>query len=123
VKRSKYPGAEIVAFDPAHCMLYREEVYSLFLHLHNSDFLHNSPYVRNILIQPGPLTRPPNERSIVTPSFRIIDFGRTERYDAYLARARGATKEDRERTAEHHFANDCRMENGRVKEALGMPLP
>jgi hypothetical protein len=103
-------------------MLGREEIYSLFLHLHNSDFLHNSPCVRNILIQPGPLTRPPNERSIVTPSFRIIDFGRTERYETYLASARGATKEDLERAAEHKFANGCMMENGRVKEALGMPL-
>jgi hypothetical protein len=92
-------------------MLDREEVYSLFLHLHNSDFLRNSPYVRNILIQPGPITRPSNERSIVTPSFRIIDFGPTERHETYLAEARGATKEDLEIEAADHFANDCMLEN------------
>ena len=103
-------------------MLDREEICSLFLHLHNSDFLHNSPYVRNILIQPGPLTRPPNERSIVTPSFRIIDFGRTERYETYLAKDRGATSKDLEMEAEHNFARDCIVENNRVKNALGIPL-
>lgn len=28
-------------------------------------------------MQPGPLTRHPQERSLSTPSFRLIDFGRT----------------------------------------------
>ncbi|KAK0204576.1 hypothetical protein DFS33DRAFT_1260110, partial [Desarmillaria ectypa] len=30
----------------------------------------------NILVQPGPLSVHPIERSLSTPSFRIIDFGR-----------------------------------------------
>ena len=33
-------------------------------------------YVRNILVQPGPLAALPSVRSYATPSFRIIDFGR-----------------------------------------------
>jgi len=28
-------------------------------------------------MQPGPLTRHPQERSLSTPSFRLIDFGRS----------------------------------------------
>lgn len=48
------------------------------LRLHYADFIQNSGYVRNIMVQPGPLHRPPSERSIKTPSFRIIDFGRGE---------------------------------------------
>lgn len=33
--------------------------------------------------QPGPLTKPPKQRSRKTPSFRIIDFGRGEDWDEY----------------------------------------
>ncbi len=33
-------------------------------------------------MQPGPLSKPPSERSSETPSFRIIDFGRAQFYDA-----------------------------------------
>ena len=33
-------------------------------------------YSRNILVQPGPLSALPEERSPDTPSFRVIDFGR-----------------------------------------------
>ncbi|MCJ1381777.1 hypothetical protein MMC17_004888 [Xylographa soralifera] len=58
----------------------KEEIYSLFLRLHQAFFTQNSPFVRNILIQLGPLTRPPVERSLTTPSFRIIDFGRAEHH-------------------------------------------
>ena len=35
-------------------------------------------YVRNMLVQPGPLSRPREERTMDEPSFRIIDFGRVE---------------------------------------------
>ncbi|PCH41049.1 hypothetical protein WOLCODRAFT_137154 [Wolfiporia cocos MD-104 SS10] len=56
----------------------RSECYSLILRLHIEDILHNSLYTRNILWQPGPLTKPPEQRSRRTPSFRIIDFGRSE---------------------------------------------
>ncbi len=74
------------------------------------------------MIQPGPLTRPPNERSLVTPSFRIIDFGRSERYETYLDNASGETMEDVERAAKQNFARECVMENRDVKNELEMPL-
>lgn len=32
-------------------------------------------------MQPGPLTRHPQERSLSTPSFRLIDFGRSINVD------------------------------------------
>ena len=48
----------------------------MFVNLHNAGFLQGSIYPRNMLIQPGPLTLPPSERSLASPSFRIIDFGR-----------------------------------------------
>lgn len=40
------------------------------------DIVQGSFYVRNIMVQPGPLSVPPEQRSYDTPSFRIIDFGR-----------------------------------------------
>jgi len=33
-------------------------------------------FERNVLVQPGPLTVPPANRSPDEPSYRIIDFGR-----------------------------------------------
>ncbi|KAG7442756.1 uncharacterized protein BT62DRAFT_1010089 [Guyanagaster necrorhizus] len=56
----------------------RSECFSLVLRLHHAGFVQNSLYPRNILRQPGPLTVRPSERSLKTPSFRIIDFGRGE---------------------------------------------
>jgi len=50
----------------------------MFVNLHNAGFIQGSVYPRNILIQPGPLTLPPSKRSLASPSFRIIDFGRAE---------------------------------------------
>ena len=40
--------------------------------------MQNSFFARNILIQPGPLTVSPSLRSISTPSFRVVDYGRAE---------------------------------------------
>ncbi|CCM04809.1 uncharacterized protein FIBRA_07002 [Fibroporia radiculosa] len=51
------------------------------LRLHYANFIQNFLYERNILIQPGPLSHPPSERSFDRPSFRIIDFGRAERLE------------------------------------------
>lgn len=47
-----------------------------FERLHAEGFLQSSPYARNVLTQPGPLSLPREERSNASPSFRIIDFGR-----------------------------------------------
>ncbi|KAJ6571682.1 hypothetical protein B0H19DRAFT_935770 [Mycena capillaripes] len=49
--------------------------------LYYEDFIQNSFSARNILVQPGPLTHPPDQRSLVTPSFRLIDFGRARWLD------------------------------------------
>ena len=59
----------------------RTECFSLILRLHHMDIVQGSFYVRNIMIQPGPLTLPPEKRSFDHPSFRIIDFGRGHFWD------------------------------------------
>ena len=58
----------------------------LILRLHHLDIVQGSFYVRNIMIQPGPLSLPPEERSFERPSFRIIDFGRGDDWDTYSRR-------------------------------------
>lgn len=47
------------------------------MRLHSSGFLHKSVFARNILVQPGPIHLSPAYRSVNTPSFRLIDFGRS----------------------------------------------
>ena len=59
----------------------RETIAGLFDRLHKARFTQGSPYDRNLLVQPGPLTNPPAERSLDNPSYRIIDFGRGNWYD------------------------------------------
>ncbi|KAI0366532.1 hypothetical protein BV20DRAFT_1124167 [Pilatotrama ljubarskyi] len=54
----------------------RTECFSLVLRLHMANITQGSFYVRNIMIQPGPLSHPPAARTFDRPSFRIIDFGR-----------------------------------------------
>ena len=53
----------------------RVEMYSLFCRLHNANICQRSASLCNMVMQPGPLILPPNQRSIVLPSFRVIDFG------------------------------------------------
>ncbi|KAF8268121.1 hypothetical protein EI94DRAFT_1800879 [Lactarius quietus] len=61
-------------------MVYRspvtEAIVGIFNRLHNARFTQGSVYVRNILVQPGPLTSPRLECSFDSPSYRLIDFGR-----------------------------------------------
>ncbi len=54
----------------------RPRCLELFKRLHAAGFTQGSVFSRNILVEPGPLSAPPEERSADTPSFRIIDFGR-----------------------------------------------
>ncbi len=64
-----------------HCIVdaaYSEKVVALTERLHKAGFVNGSPYRRNMLSQPGPLSVPPEERSQYTPSYRIIDFGRAD---------------------------------------------
>ncbi|RPD64347.1 hypothetical protein L227DRAFT_325989 [Lentinus tigrinus ALCF2SS1-6] len=56
----------------------RLECLSLYHRLHEAGFIQCSAYRRNILVQPGPLSVPRQERSFAAPSFQIIDFGRGE---------------------------------------------
>ncbi|CAL1710134.1 unnamed protein product [Somion occarium] len=70
----------------------RSECYSLMLRLHLANFVQGSSYVRNIVVQPGPLTAPPEKRSKKTPSFRIIDFGRGDTWATFVG-----TNPDQER--------------------------
>lgn len=48
---------------------------------HKAGVMQGSAYIRNMVVQPGPLTAPPEKRSRKTPSFRIIDFGRGQYWD------------------------------------------
>lgn len=56
----------------------------MMVRLHYAGFVQNSFFVRNILVQPGPLTAPPEKRSKKTPSFRLIDFGRAVAYKRFV---------------------------------------
>src|SRR5258708_6307521 len=61
----------------------------MFINLHKFGFLQGSTYPRNILVQPGPLSNPPSKRSLTTPSFRIIDFGRVEYWPHFISKEIG----------------------------------
>ncbi|TCD62471.1 hypothetical protein EIP91_006819 [Steccherinum ochraceum] len=70
-------AAELDRFERIDC-------YGLIIRLHMDHYLHGSFHERNIVVQPGPLTQPPMMRSMDTPSFRVIDFGRTITWDQWL---------------------------------------
>lgn len=57
---------------------FSEVCYSFATRLNIAGIFQNSFYQRNILAQPGPLHVRPSRRSMKTPSFRLIDFGRVE---------------------------------------------
>jgi tRNA A-37 threonylcarbamoyl transferase component Bud32 len=88
----------------------RKQCISLVARLHRAGYVHNSLYTRNILMQPGPLTRPPSLRSIDTPSFRLIDLGRAERYDGYRCRKTAARVDEEEinQQWQRNMANELR---------------
>lgn len=67
------------------------------LRLHYAGFTQGSFYVRNILVQPGPLTAPPEKRSKDHPSFRIIDFGRGSAWDDYVGNKSDAGNVERKK--------------------------
>ena len=75
---------------PYGLVLLRTQLHAMFVNLHEAGFLQGSVHPRNILVQPGPLTLPPSERSRESPSFRIIDFGRAEYKLYYIRGAIGA---------------------------------
>lgn len=65
-------------------VLIRTDCYALIVRLQMEQYLHGSFHERNIVVQPGPLTLPPMMRSMDTPSFRVIDFGRTINWNQWL---------------------------------------
>ncbi|KAM5546088.1 hypothetical protein V8D89_000214 [Ganoderma adspersum] len=96
----------------------RTECFSLLHRLHKLNILQGSPYVRNVLVQPGPLTDPLERRSLDTPSFRVVDFGRGE---VYTERA-DMTREERER-ARDGFAVRIRDEQKGAREEMLLEYP
>ncbi|KAI0767601.1 hypothetical protein C8Q74DRAFT_1281204 [Fomes fomentarius] len=62
--------------DPAGITKAQKMLLLMLLNLfHESGFIHGSLSADKLLIQPGPLSAPPTERSLDEPSFRIVDFG------------------------------------------------
>ncbi|KAJ7243195.1 hypothetical protein B0H12DRAFT_1188760 [Mycena haematopus] len=96
--------------------------------LYNLGFIQNSFYARNILVQPGPLTHPPDQRSSKTPSFRVIDFGRSKYWDEFSDQV-GATdiqdkwetlfSSEREMAKETIFGRRCRVAQDHSKYVDG----
>lgn len=86
-------GKALIGFD------FRREFYSMVFRLHVAGYVQNSMYPRNVLVQPGPLTEPPHKRSKDTPSFRIIDFGRCERWEDF--RWKRSASDQWEKMVEH----------------------
>lgn len=73
----------------------KEECGSLVHHLHLTGYLHNSFGERNIVVQPGPLTEPPEKRGVNgAKSFRLIDFGRTATPEAEESRDNSVFQEE-----------------------------
>ena len=99
----------------------------MYLRFHSQGYLHHSTYIRNIVMQPGPLTRHPQERSLSTPSFRLIDFGRSINVDEKVAKMELAdlteeeTKEERARAYRSWGMNRAGEEMA-IDEELGVGL-
>nr|VWP01420.1 DnaJ like subfamily C member 3 [Ganoderma boninense] len=55
---------------------HRDECFELVQRMHRQGFSHGHAHPRNMLVQPGPLSVPPALRSMATPSFRLVSFGR-----------------------------------------------
>ncbi|KAF8189812.1 hypothetical protein K438DRAFT_1832139 [Mycena galopus ATCC 62051] len=77
--------------DPESLTTEQRMICFAFIHRLSFDgFIQNSFFDRNILVQPGPLTHPPSQRSLETPSFRVVDFGRCRWWRDLLSEAKGA---------------------------------
>ncbi|OSD00997.1 hypothetical protein PYCCODRAFT_1459906 [Trametes coccinea BRFM310] len=99
----------------------RTECFSQVLRLHDLGIQQGSFYVRNILIQPGPLSAPPTQRTFDRPSFRIIDFGRARVLRDMLERAcaeeaREAEERKRERESKKAESGNDAEEEKKAQE-------
>lgn len=82
---------------------YKEQIYTMMERLHAGGFTQGSVHQRNWLVQPGPLNVAPVKRSVMRPSFRMIDFGRA------------ACEQD---VSEVDFKSKVNEENSRIRELL-----
>lgn len=60
---------------------HKQECFALLRRLHIAGYVHNSYFQRNVVMQKGPLTVSPFNRSEEHLRFRLIDFGRIERLE------------------------------------------
>ena len=88
---------------PEGIILLRTQLHAMFGILHHAGFIQGSVYPRNVLIQPGPLTIPRSKRSLASPSFRIIDFGRAEYENDFIRDAIGGSAWSRHRKWENDY--------------------
>ena len=91
------------------------------LRLHHMDIVQGSFYVRNIMIQPGPLSVPQDRRSFDTPSFRVIDFGRGRCWD--WDRTRADAEKQRFEFARRVGDEVARARNEMLVEDFGFSSP
>ncbi|KAG8890771.1 hypothetical protein FRB98_004816 [Tulasnella sp. 332] len=87
----------------------RRLLLSMFERMQIAGFTQGSVFVRNILMQPGPLRVAPELRTMDKPSYRIIDFGR------------GVRRSDVSDAST--FSEACRDEARAVEALLGFNLP
>lgn len=91
----------------------------MFLRLHHCFIVHNSPFERNILVQPGPLSCPPSLRSRVKASFRLIDFGRSRDYSSRLRQLKkGNSTETERQEMEREVLEACKKERETARDEL-----
>ncbi|KAL4259657.1 hypothetical protein AB1N83_008574 [Pleurotus pulmonarius] len=64
----------------------RTECLSFLVRLYLEDMSHSSFYPRNIMVQPGPLSSAPKDRTMQHPSFRLIDLGRADHWSMHTQR-------------------------------------
>ncbi|TRM59904.1 hypothetical protein BD626DRAFT_408405 [Schizophyllum amplum] len=72
----------------------QQECADMFLRFHQAGWVHKSAYPRNVVVQKGPLTAPPAERTMADPSFRVIDFGRSKEDKSSRAEDRWRESQD-----------------------------
>lgn len=71
-----------------------------------------------MVVQPGPLTAPPSERSNKTPSFRLIDFGRGQDWQTFHGTSQS---EEHLKAACRNWSVRCQLEAGHARDDLEVP--
>ncbi|KII95555.1 hypothetical protein PLICRDRAFT_170195 [Plicaturopsis crispa FD-325 SS-3] len=104
----------------------KTECYSLFARLHYENISQQSVFTRNIVVQPGPLTRPPHERTMKHPSYRIIDFGRAidfgPKFDQLEKKGPAKDHETEWKELNRSWADKRRPELTQATQELGLEM-